>query len=49
MNEIASQTARETGVGTARGRGAAALQYQSGFGNNFSSEAVSGALPVGRN
>jgi homogentisate 1,2-dioxygenase len=27
----------------------APLQYQSGFGNHFSSEAVSGALPVGRN
>jgi homogentisate 1,2-dioxygenase len=28
---------------------AAALRYQSGFGNAFSSEAVKGALPVGRN
>ena len=28
---------------------ASALQYQSGFGNNFVSEAVPGALPVGRN
>jgi homogentisate 1,2-dioxygenase len=26
-----------------------ALRYQSGFGNSFSSEAVKGALPVGRN
>jgi homogentisate 1,2-dioxygenase len=26
-----------------------ALRYQSGFGNTFSSEAVKGALPVGRN
>src|ERR1700688_4504234 len=25
------------------------LQYQSGFGNHFVSEAVPGALPVGRN
>ncbi len=25
------------------------LQYQSGFGNQFASEAVAGALPVGRN
>ena len=25
------------------------LQYQPGFGNNFSTEAVAGALPVGRN
>src|ERR1700722_18213143 len=28
---------------------AATLQYQSGFGNHFSSEAVPGALPIGRN
>jgi homogentisate 1,2-dioxygenase len=27
----------------------AALSYQSGFGNHFESEAVAGALPVGRN
>jgi homogentisate 1,2-dioxygenase len=27
----------------------APLQYQSGFGNQFASEAVAGALPVGRN
>src|SRR5438046_332670 len=27
----------------------AALRYQSGFGNTFSSEAVKGALPLGRN
>src|SRR5579864_5215935 len=27
----------------------AALSYQSGFGNQFQSEAVPGALPVGRN
>ena len=26
-----------------------ALQYQGGFGNQFASEAVAGALPVGRN
>jgi len=28
---------------------ACALQYQSGFGNHFATEAVAGALPVGRN
>ena len=28
---------------------AAALQYQSGFGNHFATEAAPGALPVGRN
>src|SRR6516165_12282940 len=27
----------------------AALAYQSGFGNQFSTEAMAGALPVGRN
>ena len=27
----------------------AALQYQSGFGNHFASEALPGALPIGRN
>ena len=36
--------ARAPSAGTA-----AALQYQSGFGNQFLSEAVAGALPVGRN
>src|SRR5579864_5569806 len=30
-------------------RAAAPLRYQSGFGNHFESEAVPGALPVGRN
>ena len=25
------------------------IRYQSGFGNTFSSEAVKGALPIGRN
>ena len=28
---------------------AATLSYQGGFGNQFESEAVAGALPVGRN
>jgi homogentisate 1,2-dioxygenase len=28
---------------------AMAIRYQSGFGNTFSSEAVKGALPLGRN
>ena len=27
----------------------AAVSYQSGFGNQFQSEAVPGALPIGRN
>src|SRR5580698_6523842 len=29
--------------------GAAALRYQSGFGNHFATEALPGALPEGRN
>ena len=29
--------------------GESSLRYQSGFGNNFESEAVAGALPIGRN
>ena len=33
---------------TAHGKGVD-LQYQSGFGNHFATEAVAGALPVGRN
>src|SRR5919206_5324839 len=30
-------------------KGREALRYQTGFGNSFSSEALKGALPVGRN
>src|SRR3546814_4595738 len=30
-------------------QGAKMLKYQSGFGNSFESEALPGALPVGRN
>jgi homogentisate 1,2-dioxygenase len=43
----------EMRVGTKLGRGGraarAALRYQSGFGNTFSSEAQKGALPLGQN
>ena len=35
--------------GTAGVADGAALRYQSGFGNHFSSEALPGALPQGRN
>src|SRR5919206_972580 len=30
-------------------KGREALRYQTGFGNSFSSEALEGALPLGRN
>jgi homogentisate 1,2-dioxygenase len=41
---------RPAGWAEAGGDGARAeLRYQSGFGNHFASEAVPGALPVGRN
>ena len=46
MNEIKQQTALPN---AARDRGHGELRYQSGFGNHFASEAVPGALPVGRN
>lgn len=39
-----------TGTGSERARKTAeGLAYSSGFGNEHSSEAVTGALPVGRN
>src|SRR6516162_7400414 len=46
MNEIERQIASRN---AARRRGNDELGYQSGFGNHFASEAVPGALPVGRN
>src|ERR1700720_444858 len=46
MNEIKQQTALPN---AARDRERDELRYQSGFGNHFASEAVPGALPVGRN
>ena len=46
MNEIEQRTASRN---AARERGGGELRYQSGFGNHFASEAVPGALPVGRN
>src|SRR5258706_14764118 len=36
-------------VHKAKGAAKARLAYQSGFGDTFSSEALKGALPVGRN
>jgi homogentisate 1,2-dioxygenase len=46
MNEIEQRTASRN---AARELGGGELRYQSGFGNHFASEAVPGALPVGRN
>src|SRR6516165_1777997 len=46
MSEIEQQIASRN---AARRRGNHELGYQSGFGNHFASEAVPGALPVGRN
>ncbi|HEY5632737.1 MAG TPA: homogentisate 1,2-dioxygenase [Burkholderiaceae bacterium] len=37
------------GPRAARGRATETLQYQSGFGNEFATEALPGALPAGRN
>ena len=46
MNEIERQAISRTAAGT---HGRAQVQYQSGFGNHFVTEAVPGALPQGRN
>ena len=43
-----STTGRKSGA-SARAEQSAALSYQSGFGNEFATEALSGALPVGQN
>src|SRR5690348_13256194 len=47
----ASTVVRKSEAKTARvaARGADGPAYQSGFGNHFSTEAIAGALPVGRN
>jgi len=45
MNRIRTEMAREPGAP----RIAEGLSYMSGFGNEFASESVAGALPVGRN
>src|SRR3954466_4223089 len=45
MNELVSPT-----IGSARpAHGPAGAAYMSGFGNTFETEALPGALPVGRN
>src|SRR6266700_1855643 len=45
---ITSTTGRKSGA-SARPEQSAALSYQSGFGNEFATEALTGALPVGQN
>src|SRR3546814_16552520 len=52
----ATRTVTIASIGAGFGRGAAdtgsmmnALEYQSGFGNEFASEALPGALPAGQN
>src|SRR5579872_3493965 len=54
VNMAQSRTAEHSNTPTrdreaAAQRAAVAVQYQPGFGNHFVSEAVPGALPVGRN
>ena len=47
MNTV---TTSRPGAGTAAGRASEApLAYQSGFGNEFATESLEGALPVGQN
>ena len=46
MNEIERQAIARKGDST---RAREQVQYQPGFGNHFVTEAVPGALPVGRN
>jgi len=48
MSETTSTLQPEMGNGVAVESGSG-LRYQSGFGNEFASEALAGALPVGRN
>jgi len=43
-----STTGRKSGA-SSRAEQSAALSYQSGFGNEFATEALTGALPVGQN
>src|SRR5215467_11653296 len=45
MNDIDQQTTSRSASGSGWGE----LNYQSGFGNHFATEAVPGALPQGRN
>ena len=49
LNTPKSPTPRPNRAAPQSADAGASLQYQAGFGNQFLSEAVAGALPVGRN
>ena len=49
MNDGKQQTVPRRAERSSRSSRANELRYQSGFGNHFTSEAVAGALPEGRN
>src|SRR6184192_1540810 len=46
---MATRTTRQQSGKAPRAEQSTALCYQSGFGNEFATEALTGALPVGRN
>src|SRR6202158_5459174 len=46
---MATRTTRRQGGKAPRAKQSEALSYQSGFGNEFATEALTGALPVGQN
>src|SRR5262249_37844910 len=49
MNEVISPTISSPSDGRDSERSAIAVGYMSGFGNSFETEALPGALPLGRN
>jgi homogentisate 1,2-dioxygenase len=49
MTQVAKQKAKVRNAEDGAARNESPLAYQAGFGNHFLSEAVAGALPVGRN
>src|SRR5947209_2209527 len=46
---MATRTTRRQGEKAPRAEQSATLHYQSGFGNEFATEALTGALPTGQN
>src|SRR6266404_7066716 len=46
---MATRTTRRQGEKAPRAEQGVALHYQSGFGNGFATEALTGALPIGQN
>src|ERR1700687_5109745 len=46
---MATRTTRRQGGKAPRAKQSEALSYQSGFGNEFATEALTGALPLGQN